>query len=66
MIKTLLIGCGNVGYNYDAHSSKNIQTHFKAIYKDKNFDLVYTVAKSREKQLIIQKKYDIDSVIYRA
>ena len=45
MIKSLLIGCGNIGFDYDSMSPQYNQTHFRALYSDKRFDLLTAVAK---------------------
>ncbi len=62
MIRSLLIGCGNIGYNYDMMSPQNTQTHFRALYNDKRFNLISTVDENVEKQLKIKNEYGIDCV----
>jgi len=44
-IKTILIGMGNIGYLNDLKQKKKIQTHYKALCKNKLIDLVGIVEK---------------------
>lgn len=44
-IKTILIGMGNIGYLNDLKQKKKIQTHYKALCKNKLIDLIGIVEK---------------------
>ena len=47
-INVLLVGLGNIGYQYD-QNSKYIQTHFKAINYNKNYNLIGIIEKNKKK-----------------
>ena len=71
-IKTTIIGLGNIGLLYD-YNSKNIQTHSKAIYLNKKFELIGAIEPIKNKRLLFYKKFKIntfsklnDSIIKRS
>ena len=59
--KTVLIGLGNIGLNYDLNE-KLILTHSKSISKNKNLKLIYGVDKSPKQRKIFEKKYSIPTL----
>lgn len=60
-IRTLLIGLGNIGYKYD-ENSKYIQTHYKAITNNNNFELIGVIDKNKKRLRKIKSCY-IDTKI---
>ena len=55
-IRTLLIGLGNIGYKYD-ENSKYIQTHYKAITNNNNFELIGVIDKNKKRLRKIKNCY---------
>lgn len=55
-IRTLLIGLGNIGYKYD-ENSKYIQTHYKAITNNNNFELIGVIDKNKKRLRKIKSCY---------
>ena len=62
MIKSLLIGCGNIGFDYDSMSPQYNQTHFRALFSDKRFSLVSAIDKNLDKQSKIKNEFGVDCV----
>ena len=62
MINSLLIGCGNIGFQYDCNNRNNIQTHFRALHNDNRFRLISTVDKNLKTQLKIKNEYGVECV----
>lgn len=62
IINTTIIGLGNIGLLYD-YKNKNIQTHAKAVYKDKRFNLIGTVETKADRRLFFIKKYKIKTFL---
>jgi len=60
IIKSTIIGLGNIGMLYD-YKSNNIQTHAKAIHKNKKYNLIGAVEKKKERGDFFFKKYKINS-----
>ena len=60
IIKSTIIGLGNIGMLYD-YKSNNIQTHAKAILTNKKYNLIGTVEKKKERRDFLFKKYKIKS-----
>lgn len=54
--KTVLIGLGNIGLNYDLNE-KSILTHSKSISKNKELSFIYAIDKSKKQRKIFEKKY---------
>ena len=57
-LKTILVGLGNVGFNYDKNNNK-ILTHSKAISKNTQLNFVCAVDKNKKKLIEFKKKYNI-------
>ena len=55
-IRTLLIGLGNIGFKYD-ENSKYIQTHYKAITNNNNFELIGVIDKNKKRLRKIKSCY---------
>ena len=60
MIKSILIGCGNIGFDYDSMNPQYNQTHFRALYNDKRFSLVVAIDENLNKQSLIKNAYGVD------
>ena len=60
IIKSTIIGLGNIGMLYD-YKSNNIQTHAKAIYKNKKYNLIGAVEKKKERRDFFFIKYKLKS-----
>ncbi len=58
-INVLLVGLGNIGYQYD-QNSEYIQTHFKAINYNKNYNLIGIIEKNKKKISRLKKIYNIN------
>lgn len=56
-IKSLIVGLGNIGLNYDYSSKKIYQTHSSSIHKDKHFELIGAVETSIVQNKKFIKKY---------
>ena len=54
-IKTLIIGLGKIGFDYD-FKKKFFLTHFKSFYKNKNFKIVGVCDKNFKKKNYLKKK----------
>ena len=54
--KSILIGLGNIGLNYDL-SSQSIITHAKSLLKNKKIEFVCGIDKSKKQRQIFKKKY---------
>jgi hypothetical protein len=54
-ISVILVGLGNIGLMYDYFNKKNTLTHFNAIKKNKNFDLVAGIDNNLKKKKIFKK-----------
>ena len=63
IINTVLIGLGNIGYKYDIQS-KNIQTHFKGISNNKNYNLKMVIDKDIKKINLFKKKFSFSARSY--
>ena len=58
-INVLLVGLGNIGYQYD-QNSEYIQTHFKAINYNKNYNLIGIIEKNKKKISRLKKIHKIN------
>ena len=56
--KTVLIGLGNIGLNYDLNE-RSILTHSKSVSKSQKLKLIYGIDKSDKQRRIFEKKYFI-------
>ncbi len=56
-IRTILIGMGNIGYSNDLKKKNKIQSHYKALHKNRYIDLIGVVEK--KKIDLIDKKIDV-------
>jgi predicted dehydrogenase len=54
-IKTLIIGLGKIGFDYDFKKNFYL-SHFKSFYKNKNFEIVGVCDKNLKKQDFLKKK----------
>ena len=59
IIKTIIVGLGNIGLLYD-YKTKYIKTHSKAIYKNKKFNLIGAVEPNKLKSSYFVKKYKVN------
>jgi predicted dehydrogenase len=57
-IKSLVIGLGNIGLNYDIVKKKEITTHCKALSLDKSYELIGAIDKDINKTRIFNKIYN--------
>jgi hypothetical protein len=57
-IKSLVIGLGNIGLNYDIGKKKEITTHCKALSLDKSYELIGAIDKDLNKIRIFNKIYN--------
>tara|TARA_B100000965_G_C19594406_1_gene759483 strand:+ start:2717 stop:3601 length:885 start_codon:yes stop_codon:yes gene_type:complete len=58
-IKTLLVGLGRVGFEYDLNNKHEILTHAKSIFKHKQLEFVSAVDKDLTKLNKFKKNYNI-------
>ena len=58
-IKTLLVGLGKIGFEYDLNKNKTILTHTKSIIKNKALELVSVVDRDLKKLKRFNKIYNI-------
>ena len=60
-LKTLIIGLGNVGFEYDKNILGNsiIFSHSQAVKKNKYYRLVAGVDKNKKKRELFKKKYKV-------
>lgn len=58
--KSILIGLGNIGLNYDLNS-QNIMTHAKSLYENKKIEFICGIDKSIHQRKIFKKRYRIPS-----
>ena len=60
-IKTLIVGLGKVGFEYDKNhiQSSHILTHSKALKKNKNYKLIGGVDIDKKKRILFSKKYQV-------
>lgn len=56
-IKTIVIGLGNIGLNYDLNSKKSVLTHSKSVSMSKYFELVAAIEKNKKKRDIFTKSF---------
>ena len=56
-IKTIVIGLGNIGLDYDLNNNNSILSHSKSVLKSKHFELVAAIEKNKKKRDIFKKKY---------
>lgn len=61
-INVLLFGLGNIGYKYDLNTNY-IQTHFKAILKNKNYNLAGIIDSDVKLIKKFKKKYPIPAYV---
>ena len=54
-IKVLLIGLGQIGYEYDLNKSYNL-THFSSFYNNKKFSIIGVCDVDKKKKIFLQKK----------
>ena len=47
MIKTTIVGLGNIGYHYDINNRNKRLSHYSSIIKNKNFRIVSVVEKKK-------------------
>lgn len=59
--KTVLIGLGNIGLNYDLNE-KTVITHSKSIIKNSKLELICGIDKSKKQRIIFEKKYFIKTL----
>jgi predicted dehydrogenase len=60
MIKTIIIGLGNIGIGYDLNKKNNAAlTHVKSLVKNKKFKLVAGFDKSQDRINLFKKKFKI-------
>ena len=57
-INTILIGLGNIGFKYDLNKNV-IQTHTKAILKNKNFNLLAAIDRDKKRIKKFKKQYNL-------
>ena len=57
-INTILIGLGNIGFKYDLNKNV-IQTHTKAILKNKNFNLLGAIDRNKKRIKDFKKQYNL-------
>lgn len=57
MIKTLLIGLGNIGINYDNNNKDFIQTHANALNKHPYFELISGIDTLQKQRSLFQEIY---------
>ena len=58
--KSILIGLGNIGLNYDL-GGQSTMTHAKSLFKNKKIEFVCGIDKSNKQRKLFQKKYRIPS-----
>jgi len=59
--KTVLIGLGNIGLNYDLNE-KSVITHSKSIIKNSKLKFICGIDKSKKQRKIFEKKYFIKTL----
>ena len=57
-IKTIIVGLGRVGIGYDEYSTKVTLTHYKAIKKHKEFELIGCIEPNKINRNRFIKKYN--------
>lgn len=67
-IKTVIIGLGKVGLEYDYNKKNFFLTHSKALFYNKNFDLLCGVDRNIKQLIKFKKKYNLPTTtsIYEA
>ena len=64
-IKTIIIGCGRIGYQSDKNKEKNFSSHFSVLLQHKNYSLIILGDGEQEKKLKkIIKDYKIEHKVY--
>ncbi len=58
-MKSILLGLGNVGLNYDYNLRNVIYTHAKALFKNKKLDFLYAIDKSKQQRNKFKNRYNI-------
>jgi len=58
-IETIIIGFGKIAYGYNQHNKQDVLTHYKSLYKSKNFKLTAFVEPNNEKRKKIVKELKI-------
>ena len=58
-IKTVIIGLGKVGLEYDYNKKNFFLTHSKALFYHKNFDLLCGVDRNIKQLIKFKKKYNL-------
>ena len=58
-IKTIIIGLGKIGLEYDYNKKNFFLTHSKALFYHKNFDLLCGVDKNIKQLIKFKKKYNL-------
>ena len=56
-IKTVIIGLGNIGMNYDLNNHENILSHSKSVLKSKYFEIVGAVDTDKKKRNKFKELY---------
>jgi len=67
-IKTIIIGLGKIGLEYDYNKKNFFLTHSKALFYNKNFDLLCGVDRNIKQLIKFKKKYNLPTTtsIYEA
>ena len=58
-IKTLLVGLGKVGLDYDYNKKNLVLSHAKSIFKNKKLEFVKDIDKNFKKLIKFKKKFNI-------
>ena len=62
-IKTIIVGLGKVGFEYDKNliRKSHILTHSKALKKNKKYKLIGGVDIDKKKRMLFSKKYKVNA-----
>lgn len=58
-IRSVLVGCGKIGYSYGGNNQSYIQSHFRAIEADERFELIAAIEENPKLRAQINHKHDV-------